>query len=182
MQGILTPTEVWCFIHVGYPHSQLASRCRLSGVAGEPCDWILEWLHTLEVMTFHSDPPPLATFSWSPSAGPRPEEGLVFPFMQVVDNVTAHAFTKADFITYYESTVTRRPVHWFFHASSGQPAQFDVMFWEDGGKAAEAECQAPAYCFTGNGSGEHYEENGRLKMPHTALRHVRSLRGWEANV
>ena len=75
------------------------------------------------------------------------------PYIQVVDNVTAHAFTKADFITYYESTVTGRPVRWFFHASSGQPAQFDVMTWEDGGKAAEAEWQAPAYCFTGNGGG-----------------------------
>ena len=66
---------------------------------------------------------------------------------QVVNNVTANVFTKADFITYYEAVGTGRPLRWTFHASSGQPAQFEVMEWEENGVAEESEWQAPSYCF-----------------------------------
>ena len=65
----------------------------------------------------------------------------------MVDNVTAHVFTKLDFVTYYEAVATGRPLRWVFHASSGQPAQFDVMGWDEEGVAAEPEWQAPSYCF-----------------------------------
>ena len=40
---------------------------------------------------------------------------------QVVDNTTTHVFTKADFVTYYESTETGRPVSRSFTLPLNQP-------------------------------------------------------------
>ena len=53
-------------------------------------------------------------------------------------------------------------MRWFFHAATGQPAQFEVMSWVEGGRAPEAEWQAPAACFVqappGGGHGHRKEE------------------------
>ena len=42
--------------------------------------------------------------------------------------------------------------------STGQPAQFDVMDWDENGVAGESEWQAPVYCF-----------NKSEGIPHTSM-------------
>ncbi|GAX74826.1 hypothetical protein CEUSTIGMA_g2273.t1, partial [Chlamydomonas eustigma] len=61
-----------------------------------------------------------------------------------VDNRTTHAFTKAEFITYFEDAETKLPVRWIFHSSGGQ---FEVMSWREGEQAPEEYWELPLSCF-----------------------------------
>ncbi|KAK7358724.1 hypothetical protein VNO77_00662 [Canavalia gladiata] len=64
-----------------------------------------------------------------------------------VDNFLCNVWEKADFLTYYEHVLTRRPVMWIFH-SSGMTAH--VMTFEVGAVLEDENWQAPAYCFGEN--------------------------------
>ncbi|GKU92933.1 hypothetical protein SLEP1_g6587 [Rubroshorea leprosula] len=63
-----------------------------------------------------------------------------------VDGFLCNVWEKADFITYYEDVVTKRPVHWLFY--TGREAH--VMTFEVGAALDDAKWQAPVYCFDKN--------------------------------
>ncbi len=66
---------------------------------------------------------------------------------EVIDgDFATHIFTKAEFITYYESVETGLPVRWFFHESG---MHFEVMRWDVGALPAESEWNVPLSCFGG---------------------------------
>nr|GEX10738.1 glycosyl transferase [Tanacetum cinerariifolium] len=60
-----------------------------------------------------------------------------------VDGFLCNVWTKAEFITYYEDVVTKRPVSWVFY--TGREAH--VMTFEVGAALEDAKWQVPWYCF-----------------------------------
>ncbi|KAK9027565.1 hypothetical protein V6N11_067393 [Hibiscus sabdariffa] len=60
-----------------------------------------------------------------------------------VDGFLCNVWEKADFITYFEDVVTKRPVHWVFY--TGREAH--VMTFEVGAVLEDSKWQAPVYCF-----------------------------------
>ncbi|KAL8248496.1 hypothetical protein R6Q59_005364 [Mikania micrantha] len=70
-------------------------------------------------------------------------DGATYIGQRQVDKFTCYVWEKADFITYYEDVVTRRPVHWVFY--TGREAH--VMTFEVGAALEDAKWQVPWYCF-----------------------------------
>ncbi|KAJ9555198.1 hypothetical protein OSB04_009812 [Centaurea solstitialis] len=60
-----------------------------------------------------------------------------------VDGFLCNVWEKAEFITYYEDVVTKRPVHWVFY--TGREAH--VMTFEVGAALEDEKWQVPWYCF-----------------------------------
>ncbi|KVH90214.1 uncharacterized protein At4g14100 [Cynara cardunculus var. scolymus] len=77
-------------------------------------------------------------------------DGATYIGQRQVDGFVCNVWEKAEFITYYEDVVSKRPVHWVFY--TGREAH--VMTFEVGAALEDAKWQVPAYCF---------EENGGLK-------------------
>lgn len=63
-----------------------------------------------------------------------------------VDGFTCNAWSKADFIVYYEDVATNRPVHWVFYTGMS----IHVMSYEVGAFLEDDYWQAPVYCFDGD--------------------------------
>ncbi|KAL8258376.1 hypothetical protein R6Q59_030417 [Mikania micrantha] len=70
-------------------------------------------------------------------------DGATYIGQRQVDKFNCYVWEKADFITYYEDVVTRRPVHWVFY--TGREAH--VMTFEVGAALEDAKWQVPWYCF-----------------------------------
>ncbi|XP_071716746.1 uncharacterized protein At4g14100-like [Rutidosis leptorrhynchoides] len=70
-------------------------------------------------------------------------DGATYVGQRSVDGFDCYVWEKADFITYYEDVVTRRPVHWVFY--TGREAH--VMTFEVGAALEDAKWQVPWYCF-----------------------------------
>nr|XP_043613949.1 uncharacterized protein At4g14100-like [Erigeron canadensis] len=70
-------------------------------------------------------------------------DGATYVGQRKVDGFDCYVWEKADFITYYEDVVTRRPVHWVFY--TGREAH--VMTFEVGAALEDIKWQAPSYCF-----------------------------------
>ncbi|KAK3021109.1 hypothetical protein RJ639_045493 [Escallonia herrerae] len=70
-------------------------------------------------------------------------DGAHYQGQRHVDGFLCNVWDKADFITYYEDVVTKRPVHWVFY--TGRAAH--VMTFEVGAALEDAKWQAPVYCF-----------------------------------
>jgi hypothetical protein len=77
-------------------------------------------------------------------------EGADYLGIQAVGMYTCHTWQKGEsdipnvpFVTYWDDTVTRRPVKWIF--SSGMT--FDVISFTPFEKTEESLWQIPAYCF-----------------------------------
>nr|GEY77690.1 glycosyl transferase [Tanacetum cinerariifolium] len=60
-----------------------------------------------------------------------------------VDGSLCDVWENAEFVTYYEDDVAKRPVHWVFH--TGREAH--VMTFEVGAALEDAKWQVPCYCF-----------------------------------
>ncbi|GJW11024.1 putative reverse transcriptase domain-containing protein [Tanacetum coccineum] len=60
-----------------------------------------------------------------------------------VDGSLCNVWENAEFITYYEDVVTKRPVHWVFY--TGREAH--VMTFEVGAALEDEKWQVPCYCF-----------------------------------
>ncbi|KAK1319813.1 Uncharacterized protein QJS10_CPB04g00087 [Acorus calamus] len=77
----------------------------------------------------------------------RPDwlDGATYLGEERVNGFHCNVWEKADFITYYEDVVTKRPVHWVFY--TGRSAH--VMTFEVGAVLEDAKWQAPVYCFEG---------------------------------
>ncbi|KAJ0492215.1 hypothetical protein HanIR_Chr12g0572341 [Helianthus annuus] len=69
--------------------------------------------------------------------------GATYVGQRQVDGFDCYVWEKADFITYYEDVVTRRPVKWVFY--TGREAH--VMTFEVGAALEDAKWQVPWYCF-----------------------------------
>jgi hypothetical protein len=78
-------------------------------------------------------------------------EGAEYVGDENVNGIASRVFTKAEFITYYESINTRLPVRWIFHDSGMQE---DVLTFDVGIKSTPSQYQAPSYCFDGSGRKE----------------------------
>ncbi|GLU06313.1 hypothetical protein SLE2022_233560 [Rubroshorea leprosula] len=84
-----------------------------------------------------------------------------------VDGFLCNVWEKADFITYYEDIVTKRPVHWLFY--TGREAH--VMTFEVGAALDDAKWQAPVYCFDKNNDANQATAGGFPgKMPDGVLK------------
>ncbi|KAI3737865.1 hypothetical protein L2E82_27879 [Cichorium intybus] len=70
-------------------------------------------------------------------------DGATYVGQRQVDGFLCYVWEKAEFITYYEDVVTRRPVHWVFY--TGRAAH--VMTFEVGAALEDAKWQVPWYCF-----------------------------------
>lgn len=69
--------------------------------------------------------------------------GATYLGQEYVDGFLCNAWTKVDFIWYYEDVATKRPVRWVFY--TGRAAH--VMTFEVGAALEDAKWQAPVYCF-----------------------------------
>nr|KAJ0225537.1 hypothetical protein LSAT_V11C100017140 [Lactuca sativa] len=82
-------------------------------------------------------------------------DGATYVGQRQVDGFLCYVWEKADFITYYEDVVTRRPVHWVFYTGLGfEQLGYDVagraahvMTFEVGAVLEDAKWQVPWYCF-----------------------------------
>ncbi|GLT46420.1 hypothetical protein SLA2020_201700 [Shorea laevis] len=84
-----------------------------------------------------------------------------------VDGFLCNVWEKADFITYYEDVVTKRPVHWLFYTGR----QAHVMTFEVGAALEDAKWQAPVYCFDKNNDTNEATAGGfRGGMPDGVLK------------
>lgn len=62
----------------------------------------------------------------------------------VTDGFVVNAWTKSDFINYYDDDASNRPVRWTF---LGSGADYHVMAWSPGLTLPDARWQAPPWCF-----------------------------------
>ncbi|KAL4382205.1 hypothetical protein HN51_005812 [Arachis hypogaea] len=92
-------------------------------------------------------------------------DGATFLGHKNVDNFLCNVWEKADFITYYEDVVTRRPVMWVF--SSGMVAH--LMTFEVGAVLEDANWQAPVYCFSETDTGSSLLESSIDVVSHGTL-------------
>uniref|UniRef100_A0A0D9W1F9 Uncharacterized protein n=1 Tax=Leersia perrieri TaxID=77586 RepID=A0A0D9W1F9_9ORYZ len=69
--------------------------------------------------------------------------GSVYLGRRPAGGFDCNVWGKADFITYYEDVVTKRPVKWVFY--TGRTSH--VMSFEEGAVLEDAGWQAPEYCF-----------------------------------
>ncbi|RZC62167.1 hypothetical protein C5167_023925 [Papaver somniferum] len=72
-------------------------------------------------------------------------DGANYLGQQKIDGFLCNVWEKADFITYYEDVVTKRPVHWVFYTRRSA----HVMTFEVGAVLGDEHWQAPSYCFEG---------------------------------
>ncbi|XP_039068871.1 uncharacterized protein At4g14100-like [Hibiscus syriacus] len=75
----------------------------------------------------------------------RPDwlDGATYLGQRQADGFVCNVWEKADFITYFEDVVTKRPVLWIFY--TGREAH--VMTFEVGAVLEDSKWQAPIYCF-----------------------------------
>ncbi|KAI3997801.1 hypothetical protein MKX01_007688 [Papaver californicum] len=85
-------------------------------------------------------------------------DGANYVGQQKIDGFLCNVWEKADFITYYEDVVTKRPVHWVFY--TGRSAH--VMTFEVGAYLEDEHWQAPSYCFEGTEK-EDNDSNGFIE-------------------
>ncbi|KAB8094486.1 hypothetical protein EE612_021680 [Oryza sativa] len=87
--------------------------------------------------------------------------GSVYLGRHPADGFDCHVWAKADFITYYEDTLTKRPVKWVFY--TGRTSH--VMSFEEGAVLEDAEWQAPEYCFGKGDETETSNDNALISEP-----------------
>ncbi|XP_078168088.1 uncharacterized protein At4g14100-like [Carex rostrata] len=114
---------------------------------GGPRFFDLEWNNGTSFFYYKEEP--LSCRSAQLDVGllrPNWLDGATYLGQARVDNFLCDAWTKADFIWYYQDVDTKRPVKWVFY--TGRTAH--VMTYEVGAVLEDSAWQTPAYCFHKN--------------------------------